>query len=348
MLAALRNRTRGQSGSEYMLVISVVTLAIVGAAYAFVPSFREGTEVLGADVRDILGTGQGTRLNAAGTAPGGEPVSADTDDGGGLGDVPGQEGPATGGGPATGPGQNGGAPAGGDNTRHERTRRSCIFVICWETRETAISSGTGGEGTVAEAQKIEEGSDGRIDGSWKSFFQGDIAQLASQAGEDIRENPLCAVAIVAAMTGRTVDQAYKELEQNNRLATVKRETTVLGITSTSYVTTGVMEESQLAAALRNDYGLRVQETPKPRIADVQKALAQGQKPIIFYDDGDGSGRNGHFGVVTDYSDVLGVKVDSATGSYWIPPAELQRRMDVMNGRMISVEPGRGRAVAQGP
>ena len=40
-----------------MLVISVVVIAIVAAAYAFVPTFSTGVDALGADVHRILRTG---------------------------------------------------------------------------------------------------------------------------------------------------------------------------------------------------------------------------------------------------------------------------------------------------
>ncbi len=49
---------RGQTATEYMLVISVVVVAVVAAAYAFVPNFRAGVWSLAADVETILGGGQ--------------------------------------------------------------------------------------------------------------------------------------------------------------------------------------------------------------------------------------------------------------------------------------------------
>lgn len=48
----------GQTATEYMLIISVVVIAIVAAAYAFVPTFRDGVNDLAIDVRSILRTGQ--------------------------------------------------------------------------------------------------------------------------------------------------------------------------------------------------------------------------------------------------------------------------------------------------
>lgn len=51
------SRARGQTGTEYMLVVSVIVIAVVGAAYVFVPSFEEGVDELGRDVRQVLATG---------------------------------------------------------------------------------------------------------------------------------------------------------------------------------------------------------------------------------------------------------------------------------------------------
>jgi uncharacterized protein (UPF0333 family) len=52
----LRSRS-GQSTVEYMLLISVVVIAIVAAAYVFLPFFQEGVEDLGNDISKTLGTG---------------------------------------------------------------------------------------------------------------------------------------------------------------------------------------------------------------------------------------------------------------------------------------------------
>jgi Flp pilus assembly pilin Flp len=48
----------GQTATEYMLIISVVVIAVVAAAYKFVPLFQEGVEKLGQDVKQILSDGQ--------------------------------------------------------------------------------------------------------------------------------------------------------------------------------------------------------------------------------------------------------------------------------------------------
>jgi Flp pilus assembly pilin Flp len=47
----------GQTATEYMLIISVVVIAVAAAAYAFVPIFAEGVIELAEKVKDILDTG---------------------------------------------------------------------------------------------------------------------------------------------------------------------------------------------------------------------------------------------------------------------------------------------------
>lgn len=48
----------GQSTVEYMLLISVIVIAIVAAAYVFIPTFQSGVQALSGDVSSILGTGK--------------------------------------------------------------------------------------------------------------------------------------------------------------------------------------------------------------------------------------------------------------------------------------------------
>ncbi|MFH1463810.1 MAG: Flp family type IVb pilin [Pseudomonadota bacterium] len=48
----------GQSTVEYMLLISVIVIAIVAAAYVFVPTFQAGVQALANDIKSILDTGK--------------------------------------------------------------------------------------------------------------------------------------------------------------------------------------------------------------------------------------------------------------------------------------------------
>lgn len=48
----------GQSTVEYMLLISVIVIALVASAYAFVPTFEQGVKDLAQDVKKILATGK--------------------------------------------------------------------------------------------------------------------------------------------------------------------------------------------------------------------------------------------------------------------------------------------------
>jgi hypothetical protein len=63
----------GQSGTEYMMLISVVVIGVTYAAYTFIQPFENGVEDLGNDVKEILSTGSiggvgrsnGSNANAA-------------------------------------------------------------------------------------------------------------------------------------------------------------------------------------------------------------------------------------------------------------------------------------------
>lgn len=65
-------RERGQTSTEYMLLVSVIVIAVIAAAYAFVEPFRGGVGALAADASRILSTGSVgpvglARKGAAGT-----------------------------------------------------------------------------------------------------------------------------------------------------------------------------------------------------------------------------------------------------------------------------------------
>lgn len=48
----------GQGATEYMLIIGVIVLAILFAAYQFVPVFEEGVKSLAERVKKVLGMGK--------------------------------------------------------------------------------------------------------------------------------------------------------------------------------------------------------------------------------------------------------------------------------------------------
>ena len=52
------NEEEGQTATEYMLIISVIVVAVVAAAYLFLPSFKEGVEETANDVKTILDSGK--------------------------------------------------------------------------------------------------------------------------------------------------------------------------------------------------------------------------------------------------------------------------------------------------
>lgn len=51
------NEEEGQTATEYMLIISVIVVAVVAAAYLFLDPFKQGVNQLANDVKTILNTG---------------------------------------------------------------------------------------------------------------------------------------------------------------------------------------------------------------------------------------------------------------------------------------------------
>lgn len=62
MIAELLRDEEGQSTVEYMLLISVIVIAIVAAAYVFIEPFKQGVLDLGKDVKKILSDGKIGRI----------------------------------------------------------------------------------------------------------------------------------------------------------------------------------------------------------------------------------------------------------------------------------------------
>ena len=58
MIKELLKDEEGQSTVEYMLLISVIVIAIVAAAYVFIEPFKQGVLDLGKDVKKILSDGK--------------------------------------------------------------------------------------------------------------------------------------------------------------------------------------------------------------------------------------------------------------------------------------------------
>src|SRR5437660_1162373 len=51
-------KNQGQTSTEYVLIISVVVVAVVAAAYSFIAPFRAGVTALATDVSTILASGE--------------------------------------------------------------------------------------------------------------------------------------------------------------------------------------------------------------------------------------------------------------------------------------------------
>ena len=59
------NEEAGQSTVEYMLLISVIVIAIVAAAYVFIDPFKAGVQDLANDVKKILSDGKIGRVGTS-------------------------------------------------------------------------------------------------------------------------------------------------------------------------------------------------------------------------------------------------------------------------------------------
>jgi len=57
MLMRLVRSRKGQTTSEVMLLISVIVIAIVAAAYIMIPTFQDGVQDLAEDISYILSSG---------------------------------------------------------------------------------------------------------------------------------------------------------------------------------------------------------------------------------------------------------------------------------------------------
>jgi Flp pilus assembly pilin Flp len=58
MIKELLKDEAGQSTVEYMLLISVIVIAIVAAAYVFIEPFKQGVLDLAKDIKKILSDGK--------------------------------------------------------------------------------------------------------------------------------------------------------------------------------------------------------------------------------------------------------------------------------------------------
>ena len=58
MIKELLKDEEGQSTVEYMLLISVIVIAIVAAAYVFIEQFKQGVLDLAKDIKKILSDGK--------------------------------------------------------------------------------------------------------------------------------------------------------------------------------------------------------------------------------------------------------------------------------------------------
>jgi Flp pilus assembly pilin Flp len=57
LLRRLAGDQRGQTTTEYMLIIGVIVAAILAAAYVFIDPFKEGVQTMAKNIKDTLSQG---------------------------------------------------------------------------------------------------------------------------------------------------------------------------------------------------------------------------------------------------------------------------------------------------
>jgi len=65
MIKEILRDEEGQSTVEYMLLISVIVIAIVAAAYVFIDPFKAGVQNLAEDIKKILSDGKIGRVGTS-------------------------------------------------------------------------------------------------------------------------------------------------------------------------------------------------------------------------------------------------------------------------------------------
>lgn len=355
MMRRLLRTQLGQTGTEYMLVISVILVALVGAAYVFVPSFQDGTQQLANDVSTILDTHQinGMGANTTATGPGASgnanPAAANR----GVANAGGTSGNAGNG------GGNGGA-GNGRGVYQETTAGTTFFERLFGiTRTTTASSeGTGGQDGVATTitSATMENGVGLTEGSTGSYLKSD-AQIAMEGSDLDPTGPNCPGALLAAIMGRTYDSAFRdELARGGYLETVRTETKMFGVTiAVEESTNGVMAASEMERFLREEADYTATSYSAGRnMTDVTAALDRGQSVHVLYDrgtKGELTGQNNHFARVEFISDWAPtpadgtplppgpyVVLDHTGGREYMPVSQFTERVKSSGGHVVTGTP----------
>jgi pilus assembly protein Flp/PilA len=61
LLRRLWKEEDGQGATEYMLIIGVIVIAVIAAAYVFIEPFQDGVEALGDRIKAALSGGTSAR-----------------------------------------------------------------------------------------------------------------------------------------------------------------------------------------------------------------------------------------------------------------------------------------------
>lgn len=334
MMRRLLRTQLGQTGTEYMLVISVILVAVVGAAYVFVPSFQEGTRQLASDVSTILDSHQIGDLGVGATGDG-QPVSGPSDS-----NAADSDGAVDGASPAAG--ENGDGRSRWENRRGNNGFFGGMFAAIFGDRQVASSGGTGGQSVEASAVTGGATIDNRAGISPESvgsYFEGEAQ--AAVSGTGFEGDPICGPAAIAAMLGKPLQDVMDSLKTNNRLDVVRTTGGVISQESTP----GVMSADQVAAALKQDYGwdastAALKGNPDP-MAALRTLNDNNARVVILYDNNPDlaavDGTQGHFATIKAITSTE-VLIDHPGGREWMPIETFQKRFLASGGEVVTANP----------
>ena len=308
-------RQRGSAATEYMLVVSVITVGVTAAGYAYVPGFREGTAALSQDVSSILATGDvgdigfarhGDKTIDTGTTPGGS------------------------GNGANGAGSNG---SGGDNCTGG-------FIQRCSAQTAGVGGGTGdallarGASNTA-VQTLQD----------PNASYGDQAAARREVLDAVTKN--CSQVFLAGVTGQRVSTVTVATVTDGLTVpdTMKINLPFLGISFGGIPTDykGFMTLDQMQAYLGSQ-GVQATVSQNATSTQIAQALAEGKKVGVIIDtdanftpiSGCG-GKCGHTVKVTNITADF-VTVKDRNGSRDVPIHDFENALNAQGGGMIVVTP----------
>lgn len=305
-------RQRGSAATEYMLVVSVITVGVTAAGYAYVPGFREGTAALSQDVSSILATGD---VGDIGFARHGD-KTIDT------GNTPGA--PSTPGGSGNG---------GGDNCTGG-------FIQRCSAQTAGVGGGTSG---AVLAQGASNTAVQTLQDPNASYV--DQAAARREVLDNVTKN--CSQVFLAGVTGQRVSTVTVATVTDGLTVpdTMKINLPFLGISFGGIPTDykGFMTLDQMQAYLGSQ-GVQATVSQNATSSQIAQALAEGKKVGVIIDTDANftpisscGGKCGHTVKVTNITSDF-VTVKDRNGSRDVPIHEFENALNAQGGGMIAVTP----------